>query len=126
MAGHHLRSLPSDQCHDMQTCLTAEFRLFHVVAYILITSKSTVLKRKCQIDCIMAARGILQSIRTFRGEATISVGNAGWRKVSGIITNSIIKKSANRPYCMIIALDNIVLAETQRKNLYCNFHSIND
>lgn len=124
VAGRRFRSLLSDQCHDMQTCLTAEFRLFHVVAYILITLKSTVLKRKCQIDCIIAARGILQSIRTFWGETTINVGSVRWRKGSGIITNSVIKKSVNSPYCMNIALDNIVLPETQRQNFYCNFHSI--
>lgn len=99
----------------MQTCLTAEFRLFHVVAYILITLKSTVLKRKCQIDCIMEARGILQIIRTFWGETTINVGNVGWRKDLGIITNSVIKESVNSPYCMIVALDSIVLPETQRQ-----------
>lgn len=97
VAGRRLRSLWSDQCHDMQTCLTAEFRLFHVVAYILITLKSTVLERKCQIDCIMEAKGILQIFRTFWGETTINEGNVGWRKDSGIITNSVIKKKCKQP-----------------------------
>lgn len=115
VAGRRLRSLRSDQCHDMQTCLTAEFRLFHVVAYILITLKSTVLKRKCQIDCIMEARGILQIIGTFWGETTINGGNVGWRKDSGIITNSVIKNSVNSPYCMIVDLDYIVVPETRGK-----------
>lgn len=115
VAGRHLRSLRSDQCHDMQTCLTAEFRLFHVVAYILITLKSTVLKRKCQIDYIMEARGILQIIGTFWGETTINGGKVGWRKDSGIITNSVIKNSVNSPYCMIVALDYIVVPETRGK-----------